>query len=140
RRGAVACNVVGGGGYLAHELRALILEDVLDFDLTRDRDAVVRDRRCAELLVEHDVAALGAERHLDGVGNLVDAALEGATRFLAELELFVSHCFKYSLSSGSRPTAQALALVLALAGLVTTFARTSLSRRIRYSDTPNLTS
>ena len=40
----------------------------------------------AELLVEHDVAALRAERHLDGVGELVDAGLEGATRFVVEFQ------------------------------------------------------
>ena len=31
----------------------------------------------AELLAQHDVAALGAEGYLDGVGELVHAALEG---------------------------------------------------------------
>src|SRR3712207_7561573 len=50
-------------------------EDVLDLDLAGDGDAVVRDRRSAELLVEDDVAALGAERDLDGVGDRVDAGL-----------------------------------------------------------------
>jgi len=74
-------------GDLADELRALILEDVLDLDLTRDGDTVVRDGRGAELLVEDDVTALGAERHLDSVGDLVDATLKGAPRLLAELEL-----------------------------------------------------
>ena len=69
RRRAVARDVVRRRRDLAHELRALVLEDVLDLDLARDRDAVVRDRRRAELLVEHDVAALRAERHLDGVGE-----------------------------------------------------------------------
>ena len=79
RRGrrAVAGDVVGRRGDLADELRALVLEDVLDLDLTGDGDAVVRDRRGAELLVEDDVAALRAERHLDGVGDGVDAGLEG---------------------------------------------------------------
>ena len=56
--GAVAGDVVGRRGDLAHELGALVLEDVLDLDLTSDGDAVVRDRRGAELLVEDDVAAL----------------------------------------------------------------------------------
>src|SRR5206468_4008427 len=58
------------------ELRALVLEDVLDLDLTGDRHAVVRDRRSAELLVEDDVAALRAERHLDGVRDSVDTGLQ----------------------------------------------------------------
>ena len=92
-RGAVAGDVVRRRGDLAHELRALVLEDVLDLDLTRDRDAVVRDRRRAVLLVEHDVAALRAERDLDRVGEDVDAALERAACVLAELQLLVSHVY-----------------------------------------------
>src|SRR4029079_13538308 len=63
RRGAVARDVVGRRGDLAHELGALVLEDVLDLDLTSDGHAVVRDGRGAELLVEHHVAAARAERH-----------------------------------------------------------------------------
>src|SRR4051794_33750007 len=43
RRGAVARDVVGRRGDLAHELGALVLEDVLDLDLTSDRDTVVGD-------------------------------------------------------------------------------------------------
>ena len=90
-RGAVTGNVVRRGGDLADELRALVLEHVLDLDLACDRDAVVRDRRCAELLVQHDVPPLRAERHLDRIGEDVDAALERAPRILVELELLVSH-------------------------------------------------
>src|SRR4051794_34019324 len=90
-RRAVAGDVVRRGGDLTDELRALVLEDVLDLDLAGDRDAVVRDRRRAELLVEHDVPTLRAERHLDGIGQDVDAALERAAGILTELELFVSH-------------------------------------------------
>ena len=70
--------------------------DVLDLDLTGDRDAVVRDRRRAVLLVEHDVAPLRAKGDLDRVGEDVDAALERAARVLAELQFLVSHL---SLSS-----------------------------------------
>ena len=74
--GAVAGHVVGRGGDLAHELGALVLEDVLDLDLASDGHAVVGDGGGAELLVEHDVAALGAERDLDRVGYRVDTLLE----------------------------------------------------------------
>src|SRR6266705_1259332 len=51
---SVACDVVRRRGNLTHELRALVLEDVFDLDLAGDRDAVVRNRRRAVLLVEHD--------------------------------------------------------------------------------------
>src|SRR6059036_973050 len=87
----VAGDVVRRRRHLAHELRALVLEDVLDLDLTRDRDAVVRDRRRAELLVEHDVTALRAKGDLDRVGQDVHATLERAARILVELQLLVSH-------------------------------------------------
>ena len=97
-RGAVAGDVVGRGRDLAHELGALVLEDVLDLDLARDRHAVVGDRRRAVLLVEDDVAALGAEGHLDRVGERVDAALERAARVLGELQFLVSHVSLISLA------------------------------------------
>src|SRR6185503_21185584 len=58
-RRAVTGDVVGRRGDLADELRALVLEDVLDLDLASDGDAVVRDGRGAELLVKNDVTALG---------------------------------------------------------------------------------
>src|SRR4051794_21578923 len=91
RRRAVAGHVVGGRGDLAHELRALVLEDVLDLDLTSDGDAVVGDGRSAELLVEDDVAAARAERHLDGVRDRVDALLQGLARVDVVLQFLMSH-------------------------------------------------
>src|SRR6059058_330202 len=93
RRGAVTGDVVRRRGDLAHELCTLVLEDVLDLDLARDRDAVVRDGGSAELLVEHDVAPLRTKRDLDRVTEDVHAALERATRILVELQLLVSHVF-----------------------------------------------
>src|SRR5207247_2817547 len=111
-RGAVARDVVRRGRDLADELGALVLEDVLDLDLTRDRDAVVRDRGRAELLVEHDVAPLRAKGDLDRVGEDVDAALERAAGVLIELQLLVRHVFppeKYELSGGAGQLAFALA-------------------------------
>ena len=95
-RRAVAGDVVGRRGDLADELRALVLEDVLDLDLTSDGHTVVGDRRGAELLVEDDVAALGAERDLDGVGDGVDAGLEGLARLGVVLQFLVSHKFQIS--------------------------------------------
>ena len=41
-------------------------------------DAVIGDGGCAEFLVEDDVAAAWAERHLDCIGQLVDAGLQAA--------------------------------------------------------------
>ena len=60
RRGRpVTRDVVGLGRDLLDELRALVLEDVLELDLPGDRHAVVGDGRRTELLVEHHVLALG---------------------------------------------------------------------------------
>ena len=76
--GAVTGDVVGLGGDFLDQLRAHVLEHVFELDLLGDGHAVVGDGRGAELLVEHDVAALGAEGDLDGVGESVDATLERA--------------------------------------------------------------
>ena len=84
---AVAGDVVGLGRDFLEELRAHVLERVFELDVAGDGHAVVGDRRRAELLVEDDVAALGAERDLDRVGEAVDAALERATSGLVEDEL-----------------------------------------------------
>ena len=65
------------------------------------RDAVVGDRGGAPLLLQHDVAALGAERHLHGVGELVHAALEAATGLFVERDQ-LGHSLWSSLFGGLR--------------------------------------
>ena len=85
--GAVAGDVVGLGGDLLRELRADVLERVFQLDVLGDGDAVVGDRRRAELLLQDDVAALGTEGDLDGVSEGVDAALKGVSRGLIEEQL-----------------------------------------------------
>ena len=86
--GAVAGCVGRLGGDFAHHLRAHILELVLKLDFLGDGDTVLGDARCAERFVEHDVAALGAERHLDVVGENVDAAQHAIAGFDAEFDFF----------------------------------------------------
>jgi hypothetical protein len=54
-----------------------IWERVLQVDFLRHRHAVLGDGGRAELLIDHDVPAFGPERHLDGVGQLIDAAQDG---------------------------------------------------------------
>ena len=90
-RRAVTGDVVGLGGDLLGQLRTEVLERVVQLDLASDGDTVVGDRGGAPLLVEDDVAALGAEGHLDGVGEGVDAALERAAGVLVELK-DLGHC------------------------------------------------
>src|SRR3954452_1286413 len=89
--GAVAGRVSGLGGDFAHHLRAHVLELVLELDLLGDGDAVLGDAGSAERLVEHDVAALGAERHLDGVGEDVDATQHLVACIDAEFDFFSCH-------------------------------------------------
>src|ERR1700748_1669920 len=72
----------------SHHLRAHVLELVLKLDLLGDGDAVLGDTGGAERLVEHDVAALGAERHLDGVGEDIDAAQHAIAGIDAEFDFF----------------------------------------------------
>ena len=83
-RRAVTGDVVGLLRDLLDELGADLLVRVLELDLLGDGDAVVGDRGGAPLLLQDDVAATRAERHLDGVGELVHAALEAAPGLLVE--------------------------------------------------------
>jgi hypothetical protein len=73
--GSVPSDVVGLGGDLLGELSAKVLVRVFQLYLARDGHAVVGDGRRAPLLVDNHVAALGAQRHLDSVRKVVDAAL-----------------------------------------------------------------
>ena len=82
--GAVTGDVVGLLGDLLDELGADLLVRVLELDLLGDGDTVVGDRGGSPLLLQDDVAALRAERHLDGVGQHVHAALEAATGLFVE--------------------------------------------------------
>ena len=87
RRRAVAGRVRRLARDLAHHLRAHVLERILEVDFLGDGHAVLGDGGGAELLVEDDVAALGAERDLHRVGQLVDAAQDGLARLLAVNDL-----------------------------------------------------
>ncbi len=84
RRRAVAGHVVGLLGDLLDQLGADLLVGVLELDLLGDRDAVVGDRGGSPLLLQDDVAALGAEGDLDGIGEDVHAPLEAAPGLLVE--------------------------------------------------------
>ena len=83
--GAVTGDVVGLGGDFLHQLGTHVLEGVFELDLTSDGHTIVGDRRGAELLVEHDVAALRAECDLDRIGQLVHAGFERPAGLFIEL-------------------------------------------------------
>src|SRR5690606_34346774 len=90
--GAVTGEVVGLRGHFAQHLRAHVLELVLELDFLGDGDAVLGDAGSAEALVDDDVAALGAERHLHRVGERVDALEDALTRIAREFHVLGSHC------------------------------------------------
>ena len=72
--GAVAGDVVGLGGDLLEQLRAHVFEAVLELDVASDRDSIVGDHRAAVLLVQDDIAAVGAKGDADDVGQLARSA------------------------------------------------------------------
>jgi hypothetical protein len=76
--------VVGLLGDLLDQLGADLLVGVLQLDLLGDRDTVVGDRGGAPLLLQDDVAALGAEGDLDRVGEGVHTPLEPAAGLFVE--------------------------------------------------------
>jgi hypothetical protein len=81
RGGRAVTSLIGSRrcDFLDH-LCAHVLELVLQLDLFRDRDAILRDGRRAEALFEHCVAALRAERRFDGIREQVDAADQAGAR------------------------------------------------------------
>ena len=94
RGGAVTGLIVGLRGHFAQHLCAHVLELVLELDFLGDGDAVLGDARGTEALVDDDIAALGAERHLDGVCEDVDTAQNAFAGVAAELNVLGSHdCF-----------------------------------------------
>ncbi len=66
--GCFACN-------FAHHLRAHVFNRLLELDFFRDRDAVLRDSRRTEFLIDDNVASLRAERCFHRICEFIDAAL-----------------------------------------------------------------
>jgi len=89
----IARDIGGLARHLAHHLRAHVLERILEVDFLCDGHAILGNGGGTELLVEDDVAALGPERHLHGIGKLVHAAQDGLTRLLAVNNLFSHRSF-----------------------------------------------
>ena len=89
--GAVACDVVGLLGDLFDQLSADLLVGVLQLDLLGDGHAIVGDRGGAPLLLQDDVATLGAQRHLYRVGEGVESPLEAAAGLFV-IRNCLGHC------------------------------------------------
>src|SRR5699024_1019471 len=92
--GGAVTGIVGGLGsdFLDH-LHTHVFELVFQFDFLGDRDTVLGDGRGAEALVEHDIAALRAQRHLDGVGQCIDTGGQTLASIFAETYFLSSHYF-----------------------------------------------
>ena len=89
--GAVARDVVGLLGDFLDQLSADLLVRVLQLDLLGDGNPIVGDRGGAPLLLQDDVAALGAQRHLYRVGEGVEAPLEAAAGLFV-IRNCLGHC------------------------------------------------
>src|SRR6185295_4279834 len=91
RGGAVAGNIGSLGGDFLHELRAHVLELVLELDLLRHRDAVLGDGRRAVGALEHHVAASRAEGDLHRVGEDIEAAHHAGAGVVVEADILDAH-------------------------------------------------
>ena len=95
RRRAVAGNVRGLRCNLAHQLRAHVLQRILQIDLFGHRHAVLGDGGRAKLLLNYNVAALGAKRRLHSVCQRVHAAQNRLPGILTVQNL-LCHCYLIS--------------------------------------------
>ena len=68
-----------------------VLELVLQFDLLRHRDPVLRDGGRAEGALEHYVAALGPESHLYRIGEDIYPLHDAAAGAVVKLNVFRCH-------------------------------------------------
>ncbi len=113
---AVTGDVVGLLRDLLDELRADLLVRVVELDLLGDGDAVVGDGGGAPLLLQHDVAAAGAEGDAHGVRQDVQAALEAAAGLLVESDDLCHGCVSslpdvFQALSNPRDAGGSLALI-----------------------------
>ena len=83
--GAVAGHIVGLGRNLADKLSAHVFKGIVQLNFLGDGYAVVGDQGSAELLVQHHIAALGAQGDLYGIGQLIDAGLQSLPGLVAAL-------------------------------------------------------
>ena len=94
-RGAVAGDIAGLAGDFANHASAHVFVHVFQVDLFGDRNAVLGDGWRAKALLKNHVAALWAERHFDGTGQLANAAANCFASFLIECNN-LCHCLVLS--------------------------------------------
>ena len=91
--GAVAGDVVGLGGGFLEQLGAHVLEGVLQLDFLGHGHAVVGDGGGAPLLVQGDVAALGAEGGLDGLASMSTPTFRPRRASSEKTSCFAMSCY-----------------------------------------------
>jgi len=89
--GTVTGGVAGLAGHFPDHLGAHVFIGIFQFDFLGHGDTVLGDRGGTELFVDDHVAALGAERGRDGLGEFGHAAQDGHARGFIEEELFGCH-------------------------------------------------
>src|ERR1700730_3250669 len=89
--GAVAGFVGGVGSDFLHHLRAHVLKLVLELDFLGDGDTVLGDGGGTEALVEHGVAALGAQRDFHGIRQNIHTLEHALPSVVAEAYVFSCH-------------------------------------------------
>ncbi len=100
--GPIAGYVGGFRSHLAHHLRSHVFERILKFNLLGHRHSVFGDGGSAKLFLQHDIAALGAQGDLHGVGQLIHTAQDGLPRMIRINDLF---CHLVSSLSWQPPAA-----------------------------------
>ena len=84
--GAIASDVIRLGGNFLGQLGAKVLKRVFKFNFARNGHTIVGDCGRAPLLVNDDIAALGAKRHFDDICKCIDACLKAATCILIKFQ------------------------------------------------------
>src|SRR5713101_9483090 len=85
--GAIASDVGSLGSDFTHHLRAIVLQPVFQFDFFCHGHAILGNGRRSEFLLNHNIAAFGAESHLHGVVQNINAAENRLPRFLSVYDL-----------------------------------------------------
>src|SRR3954451_16914736 len=127
-RRAVAGEIVGLRGNFAHHLCAHILELVGELDLLRHRHTVLGDARGTVGFIDHDVAALRAERHFDGVVECLDTVQKPVACVGGESNVLCSHDLNF-LFGDVADAAQAAFLSLAAPSITPSISDSFMIRR-----------
>ena len=89
--GTVTGDIRGLGSHFLEHLGAHVFEPVLEFDFLGDRHAVLGNGGGAKGALQHHIAALRAQGHLDRVGQDVDSSHDAGTGGVVKFDVFCCH-------------------------------------------------